>query len=112
MENTQDSRILIMYTVEEFEKKTQEFLTEFAMVQQGQTVTVAFSGGADSGALLFCLHNLRERLQIKVQAVHINHGLRPEESKQEEEYVKQVCKKKGIPLQVYHLTEKHPQCQG
>ena len=108
MENTQDSRILIMYTVEEFEKKTQEFLTQFAMVQQGQTVTVAFSGGADSGALLFCLHNLRERLQIKVQAVHINHGLRPEESKQEEEYVKQICEKKAIPLQVYHLTEKTP----
>jgi tRNA(Ile)-lysidine synthase len=36
---------------------------------------VGFSGGADSTALLHALHTIRDRLDVPVSAVHINHGL-------------------------------------
>ena len=42
--------------------------------------TAAFSGGADSTALLLCLYQLREQLGIDLRAVHVHHGIRGEEA--------------------------------
>jgi tRNA(Ile)-lysidine synthase len=38
---------------------------------------VAYSGGADSTALLHALHALGDRLDTPVSALHVNHGLHP-----------------------------------
>ena len=42
----------------------------------GKTVVAGFSGGADSTALLYFLKTHVARLNCRVMAVHINHGLR------------------------------------
>lgn len=44
----------------------------------GQDVVVAFSGGADSLALLALLGMVPRRLRPAIEAVHVDHGLRPE----------------------------------
>ena len=44
----------------------------------GASLLVAYSGGADSKALLLALHFLSPRLGLTVQAAILNHGLRPE----------------------------------
>lgn len=36
---------------------------------------VGFSGGADSTALLHAMTSIRDRLQVPVSAIHVNHGL-------------------------------------
>ena len=45
-------------------------------MEQGDRVICAISGGADSVALLWCLYLLREQLDLKLSAAHLNHGLR------------------------------------
>ena len=43
----------------------------------GRTVVVGLSGGADSVALLFLLHQARDHLGIDLHAAHFDHRLRP-----------------------------------
>ena len=72
------------------------------MVQPGDTVTCALSGGADSVALLFGLYLLKEKLGIELRAAHFNHHLRGEESNSDEGFVRLLCDRYDIPLTVGH----------
>lgn len=80
--------------------KLEHFLRRYEMVQPGDSVVCAVSGGADSIALLFALYLLREKLQITVSAAHFNHRLRGEESDRDEAFVRKFCANFGIALQV------------
>ena len=78
------------------------FLREQEMVQPGDTVIAAVSGGSDSVALLFALYLLKEKLGITLEAVHYNHNLadRGEESDRDENFVRSFCDRYDIPLHV------------
>ena len=73
---------------------------QYGMMQRGDTVTCAVSGGADSMALLWCMYLLREKLDIHLQAAHFNHHLRGEESDRDEAFVREFCDRFDIPLLV------------
>lgn len=75
-------------------------LTEENMIQPGDTVTCAVSGGADSVALLFGLYLLKDKLSIRLRAAHFNHHLRGTESDADEAFVRDFCAGYGIPLDV------------
>ena len=57
---------------------------------------VALSGGADSVALLLIM----QKLGYRVEAVHCNFHLRGEESDRDENFVKSLCCKNNVPLQI------------
>ena len=73
-------------------------LREGGLVQPGDKVVCAVSGGADSVALLFGMYLLREKLQIDLSAAHFNHHLRGAESDGDEAFVQDFCNGYGIPL--------------
>lgn len=75
-------------------------LKEFSMVQPGDTVICAVSGGADSVALLFGMYLLKDQLGICLEAAHFNHGLRGAESDGEEKFVRDFCDRYDITLHV------------
>lgn len=60
----------------------------------------ALSGGADSVALLWSLYLLRDKQNLVVSAAHFNHGLRGAESDRDEAFVKDLCSRFEIPLEV------------
>lgn len=63
-------------------------------------ITLALSGGADSVCLFYVLLELKEKLNFKLSAVHVNHQLRGEESDRDENFVKELCLKHNVPLVV------------
>ena len=69
------------------------------MVQPGQTVAAALSGGRDSVCLLHVLHRLSVKLSFKLMAIHVHHGLR-EEADADEAFCRELCSRWGIPLLV------------
>ncbi len=75
-------------------------LRSYGMVQPGDKVICAVSGGADSMALLWCMYLLRDKLSIALEAAHFNHGLRGGESDEEEAFVRRFCDRFDIPLHV------------
>ena len=75
-------------------------LRKYRMVQPGEQVICAVSGGADSMALLWAMYLLREKLQIRLSAAHFNHHLRGTESDRDEQFVRNFCDRFEIPLYV------------
>ena len=68
--------------------------------RQGDVWCVAFSGGADSLALLLLLWAHWPERRANLVALHFNHRLRGRESVAEEKFCRQVCSALGIRLQV------------
>lgn len=72
------------------------FIKENDMLHSGDTVVCGLSGGADSVCLLIALNELKNRLGISVEALHVNHCLRGAESDGDEEFCRRLCEKLGI----------------
>ena len=92
------------------ENKIPSVIARYDMLSRGDAVIVGTSGGADSMALLHWLFTHRDKLGITVNACHINHNLRGEESLRDERFVRSFCEKLSIPLTVYSIeviTDKH-----
>ena len=80
--------------------KLAEMLRSYDMVQPGDTVICAVSGGADSVALLFALYLLKDKWDFRLEAAHFNHQLRDSESDRDEGFVRNLCERYDIPLHV------------
>lgn len=68
------------------------------MLQKGDSVVVALSGGADSVSLLHCLYSIKEQYNLTLHACHVNHGIRGAEADRDEQFCKILCEKYHIPL--------------
>ena len=78
--------------------KLQTFIRKNGLLEKGDSVVCAVSGGADSMALLWAMYLLREKLDIRLSAAHFNHRLRGEESHRDEAFVRQFCQDYQIPF--------------
>src|SRR4051794_33800009 len=58
------------------------------------------SGGADST----CLLDVAVKLGARVNALHVNYGLRGAESDADEEHCRALCQRLGVPLHVDRVT--------
>lgn len=79
-------------------------IDEFQLLQQGDAVVVAVSGGADSIALLHFLAKGQHGLSLKVTVCHVNHHLRGEESNRDQRFVEKICRAWNIPCEVFHVN--------
>ena len=77
-------------------------IKKYKMLLNIKKVVVGFSGGADSTALLHFLYYFvsNKGKNFEIFAVHVNHNLRGEESKRDEDFVRDFCEKHGINLAV------------
>lgn len=80
--------------------KISAFIRKYELLQTGDRVVCAVSGGADSVALLWALYLLQDKLGICLSAAHYNHGLRGEESDRDQAFVEALCHRYDIPLTV------------
>ena len=75
-----------------------EFVKKYNMLSCGDIVVCGLSGGADSVFLLNMLCRLQNRLDITVEAIHVNHNLRGSESDRDEQFCRDLCRKLNIPF--------------
>ena len=87
----------------QFEQKIRNMMERCRMVSPGQRMLAAVSGGADSVCLLAVLHVLAPELSFSLEAVHVEHGNRGEESLQDCAYVEKLCGELGVRLTVRHI---------
>jgi len=67
-----------------------------SMLERGDHLVVAVSGGPDSVALLRVLALLADEFQLRLTAAHLNHGLRKEEADRDEAFVRRLSAGMGI----------------
>ena len=76
-------------------------------------VLLAVSGGSDSVALFHLFALLKEKVFLEeIGVAHVNHGLRPEESKKEEMFVSQLADQGGCRFHVKKLSGKSSKDSG
>lgn len=80
--------------------KVWDFVRETKMLQAGDRIVIAVSGGADSVCLLKVL--TENQIDLRLRAVHVHHGLRGGEADQDAEFVREICKRVGVPLEVVY----------
>ena len=78
-----------------FERHILETIDKYNMIQRGQTVIAAVSGGYDSLCMLNVLCNLRRLRGFDVCVAHLNHMLR-DEADGDEEFVVKEAQRLGI----------------
>lgn len=83
-----------------FENKIYEFIKVNKMITPGSKVVVGFSGGGDSTALVLVLCALSKLMNIRLVAVHVNHGIR-KEANEDEAFVKSFCKEHDLECVFY-----------
>lgn len=66
-------------------------------IDLNKKIYIAYSGGADSTALLYLFSNLRQSHSIDLEAIHVNHNLSPDNNIWES-HCKNVCNKLNIVL--------------
>lgn len=74
------------------------------MIDNGDSIVVGLSGGADSCALLHYLVSLREKLSLNIIACHVNHMIRGEEADRDERFSKDFCDLLGVECRVLKIN--------
>ena len=71
-------------------------ISEYGMLEKGDKVLCAVSGGADSICLLSVMLALKDEYNISVCVANVNHLIRGEEAKRDSEFVKEICRREQI----------------
>lgn len=66
------------------------------MLEHGDRIVVAVSGGADSVVLLDALARLKDSFSLELTVAHYDHGLRPSEDEDETRFVSEIAQKNGF----------------
>lgn len=78
-------------------------MIDTSLIKRGEVIAVALSGGKDSVCLLHLLLENREKLNIAVKAVHVDHGIRGQASENDAQFVKNYCEKLSVPLKIFKV---------
>lgn len=88
------------------EKKIENTIIKNSMLKDVKTVIIGVSGGADSMTLLSFFEKNAKKFNLKIIAAHVNHGLRGEEAKRDEDFVRDYCNKNNIKIEILSLDVK------
>jgi tRNA(Ile)-lysidine synthase len=75
-----------------------QYVRRLRLLQPGDRVAVAASGGADSVALLRVLMELKPELGIVLSVAHFHHGIRGPEADADQEFVRALADSLGLEL--------------
>ncbi len=77
--------------------KVQKQIREQNMIEPKDRIIVGLSGGADSVCLFLVLCTLRDEMQFSVETVHVEHGIRGEESRQDAFFAETLSRQWNVP---------------
>jgi tRNA(Ile)-lysidine synthase len=77
-------------------KKVSKTIEKYNLLEQGERVVVALSGGPDSTALLAVLTSIAHELDLSLIVAHFNHGLRGAESDEDEKFSRDLSDRMGL----------------
>jgi len=79
-------------------ERVKETIERYAMLEQGERVLVAVSGGVDSVVLLDILCRLAAEYTLDLTIAHLDHGLRGEAAREDARFVARLARKEKLAL--------------
>ena len=95
--------------------KVLQFIREKNMLFPNDRIIVGVSGGADSVCLLNILMEVKEVIPISIYVVHIEHGIRGNESLEDANFVENLAKKYNLEFRKFTydvMAEATKSCLG
>lgn len=86
-------------------KKFKNFLFQEELISREDKLIVGISGGSDSVGLVKLLLAVKEKFDLQLHLVHINYNLRGEDSKGDENFVRDFAKEYNLTLDVINYKE-------
>lgn len=77
-----------------------DYCKKHDMIQKGDRIIAGVSGGADSVCLFLLLQEWKEKMDLDLSVIHVEHGIRGDESREDASFVQQLCEEAGIPCKV------------
>ena len=77
-------------------EKVLDTINTHNLIEKGDKIILGISGGPDSVCLLHILNRLKDVLDIKIYAAHLNHQIRGLEAQKDALYVAKLCEEMGI----------------
>ena len=88
-------------------EKVIETIKKYNLIEDGDKIILAVSGGPDSISMLDILYKIQqnEKINFKIVVAHVNHMIR-EEAMEDAIYVKNFCKKRNIEFYLKSIDVK------
>jgi len=94
-----------LHFIEDVERKIKRDIRKFKMVQKGDRIAVALSGGKDSIVLLYVLHKIfQDRKDLEISAITIDEGIKGYRENTLE-HAAQLTRELGIPHKIISFRE-------
>jgi tRNA(Ile)-lysidine synthase len=77
-------------------EKIKKTIKKYDLLEKGESVVMALSGGPDSMALLAVLVSMARELDLSLIVAHYNHGLRGAESDEDEKFSRELAESMGL----------------
>ena len=71
-------------------------ITEHNLITEGMHIVLGLSGGPDSVCLFSVLCSMAKEMNLTIHPVHINHKFRPGAAEEDQAYVEELCRSKGV----------------
>lgn len=84
-------------------EKFKNFIEENNLIEKGDSIVSAVSGGSDSVFMLEMLLAIKSDYELNIIVCHVNHGLRGAEAQRDEDFVKKLAEKNGLIYEVEHI---------
>ncbi|MCI8410278.1 MAG: tRNA lysidine(34) synthetase TilS [Lachnospiraceae bacterium] len=84
----------------DLERKVIAYMKQHHIIKQREKIILGLSGGADSVCLFHILIVCREKYQIEIFAVHVNHKIRGSQAKEDQNFVKKLCESYQVPFAI------------
>ncbi|MFQ6084063.1 MAG: tRNA lysidine(34) synthetase TilS [Candidatus Aminicenantia bacterium] len=78
-------------------KKFKKTIDKYNLIQEGDRILIAFSGGPDSTALVSLFLEYRKEIPLELHLAHFNHKLR-KEADEDENHIRNFAEKYSLPL--------------
>ncbi|MBN7774386.1 tRNA lysidine(34) synthetase TilS [Clostridium aminobutyricum] len=85
------------------ESKVKSTIIDKNLIKKNEHIIIGLSGGPDSVCLFNVLINLSDELSYSISAVHVNHKFRPGAAEEDQAYVEELCRVKGIECQSFEM---------
>jgi len=74
------------------------YISDEALITEGDHVLAALSGGSDSVCLLLLLCELKKDIHFELSAMYLDHMIRGEESEEDGRFAEALCKRMNVPF--------------